>query len=271
MFVFRPYNGLSRPVFASAPPVWVVCFSLALVGCGGGGGGGGGEPDTTSPTAPTLDSDTDAPPFEVPENWQRDPNIWADNQEYASQPGLATVKAEEAYALGLTGRGQVIGFVDTGLYDTHPEFERKNIALNDRSGVSNPDNVQLSHGTGVASIALGARGSGLGLHGVAFDADPAAWTLNLDRDGKLRVNDRILSNAIQAIEGTGARIINRSWGYATSFDPAIAGAQRRYISQTFSETLDLISRGNAIHVWAADTASRMAPAMPRLMCPVRWP
>ena len=254
MFVFCSHERLSWPVLS---PVWAVCFCLALVGCGGGGGG---EPDTASPTAPSIDGNADAPPFEVPDDWQKDPNIWAANQEFEGQPGLATVKAEDAYARGLTGRGQVIGFVDTGLDDTHPEFERKNIALNGRSGVSNPTNSQLSHGTGVASLALGARGYGSGLHGVAFDADPAAWTLRLDNKGSLTVNDRILGNAIRAIEGTGARIINQSWGYATSFDASIASAQQRYLSQTYSETLNLIGRGRAIHVWAAGNEGEDNPS-----------
>jgi subtilisin family serine protease len=136
-----------------------------LFGCGGGGGG---ESDTTSPTAPSVDVESDNAVFDVPDNWQTDPSVWAANQEYENQPGLARVKAEEAYARGLTGDGQIIGFIDTGLDADHPEFDEKNIALNDRSGVSNTSHVQLSHGTGVASIALGARGSGGGL-------DVAPW------------------------------------------------------------------------------------------------
>jgi len=258
VFVLRQYDGLSRPAFLSAPPVWAVCLGLALVGCGGGGGG---EADSSSPAAPGLDSATDSQRFEPPENWETDPDVWAANEEYAGQSGLDTVNAGEAYARGLTGSGQIIGFIDTGLDESHPEFEGKNIALNDRSAVNNPDNAQLSHGTGVASIALGARGSGRGLHGVAFDADPAAWTLQLSRNNALTVNDRILNNAIRAIEGTGARIINQSWGYSSTFESSIASAQQRFLEQNFSETLNLISRGRAIHVWAAGNAGEDNPAI----------
>jgi hypothetical protein len=73
-----------------------------LFGCGGGGGG---ESDTTSPTAPSVDVESDNAVFDVPDNWQTDPSVWAANQEYENQPGLATVKAEEAYARGLSRLG----------------------------------------------------------------------------------------------------------------------------------------------------------------------
>ena len=133
-------------------------LSLLLAGCGGGGGG---APDTTSPTGPTTDTIADgpanAPATGLPEGWETSPEVWAAEREFANQPGLKTIKAQEAYAQGIAGRGQVIGFIDNGLDENHPEFAGKNIALNDRSGVSNIDNTQLSHGTGVASIALGAR------------------------------------------------------------------------------------------------------------------
>jgi subtilisin family serine protease len=162
VFVLRSCSRPARPTFLAASPVWAVCFSLVLVGCGGGSS----EPDTTSPTAPTLDTEGELPSFEVPENWQTDAHVWADNEEFLNQSGLATINAQEAYARGLTGQGQVIGFVDTGIDETHAEFDRKNIRLNDRSGVPDATRAQLSHGTGVASIALGARGYGRGLHGV---------------------------------------------------------------------------------------------------------
>lgn len=266
MFVLRSCSRPARPTFLVASPVWAVCFSLALVGCGGGGGGGSSEPDTTSPTAPTLDTEGELPSFEVPENWQTDAHVWADNEEFLNQSGLATINAQEAYARGLTGQGQVIGFVDTGIDETHPEFDRKNIRLNDRSGVPDATRAQLSHGTGVASIALGARGYGRGLHGVAFDADPAVWSLRLSDRGALTVNDRILNNAINALEESGARVINQSWGYSSTFDAAIAGAQQRFLEQNFSQTLSAIARGRAIHVWAAGNEGEDNPAVSTI-----WP
>ncbi|CAI8183557.1 MAG: Extracellular serine protease [Alphaproteobacteria bacterium] len=249
--------------------MWAVCLSLALASCGGGGGGGG-SPDTTSPTAPPADTTAEAPAnapvTDLPDDWPTDPQIWAEQKEFINQPGLATVKAEEAYVRGITGRGQVIGFIDTGLDETHSEFEGKNIRLNDRSGVDLAKNEQLSHGTGVASVALGARGVGGGLHGVAFDADPAAWSLNLDRLGSLTVNDNILGNAIRALENSGARVINQSWGYSSTYDDAVAAAQQRFLEQNFVQTINLIEGGNAIHVWAAGNEGDDHPSVSSI-----WP
>lgn len=269
--MYCPDNGPVRSVCLRSPslPMWAVCVSLALVGCGGGGGGGGSA-DTTSPTAPTtdnaLDSPANAPVEDLPDDWQTDPQVWANQQEFKNQPGLATVNADKAYARGITGQGQVIGFIDTGLDDNHPEFDGKNIRLNDRSRVDNVDNGQLSHGTGVASVALGARGVGGGLHGVAFDADPAAWSLNLDQYGSLTVNDRILTDAITRLEGSQAQIINQSWGYASTFDNATAGAQQRFLEQNFAQTINLIQGGGAIHVWAAGNEGQENPSVSSI-----WP
>lgn len=75
------------------------------------------------------------------------------------------------------------------------------------------------------------------------------------------MNDRILNNAIRAIEGTGARIINQSWGYSSTFDEAVSGAQQLFLEQNFSETLNLIRGGRAIHVWAAGNAGEDNPAV----------
>ena len=239
----------------------VVGFALLLANCGGGGGGGSSpdnDPVAQAPQPPQAPATQNA--FERPTDWQTDPDVWAADPEFQNQAGLNAVNAQDAYARGLTGAGQVIGFVDTGLDEGHIEFVGKNIRLNDRSGLHEADNPQLSHGTAVASIALGARGYGSGLHGVAFDADPAFWSLFLDQRGSLSVNDDILTNAINALEGSGARIINQSWGYSTPLDTGLLSTQRRFLEYNYADTLNAMRRGNAIHVWAAGNTSAEHPA-----------
>ncbi len=233
-------------------------FALLLAGCGGGGGSAGSDPVAQAPQAPQTPATQEA--FQRPADWQTDPDIWASDPEFQNQAGLNAINAQDAYARGVTGAGQVIGFVDTGLDETHIEFAGKNIRLNDRSGLHEADNPQLSHGTAVASVALGARGYGDGLHGVAFDADPAFWSLFLDQRGSLSVNDEILTNAINALEGTGARIINQSWGYATPLDTGLLNTQKRFLEYNYANTLAAMRRGNAIHVWAAGNTGAAHPA-----------
>ncbi len=235
-----------------------VSLSLFLLACGGGGGGSseGASDGTRAQTRPGggTASASERPPITpraAPPDWQTDKQVWADNPEFQAQQGLATINAHGAYAKGATGAGVTIGFVDTGLDEAHEEFADKRVRLNDRSGVSNADAQQLSHGTGVASIALGARGSGDGMHGVAFDADIAMWSLNLDQAGFLDVNDRILSYATLALQQSGARIINQSWGYETLLDPSLSDTQRHFLSGSYGGFIDEMRRGEAIHVWAA--------------------
>ena len=232
--------------------VCVSFLSLCLSACGGGGGGGkGSSPEARPPADANLENDNRLVLPDLPEAWETDPQAWAAHDEYQQQKGLAQIKAAEAYAKGITGEGVTIGFVDTGLDTAHEEFADKDIRLNDRDGLSDVTHGQLRHGTGVASLALGGRGHGAGMHGVAFNADPAMWSLRLDRAGYLTVNDDILTRATRALRGSGARIINQSWGYATLLDPALSNTQKRFLEDNYGDFIDEVRRGEAIHVWAA--------------------
>ena len=241
---------------AHSPLVPSVSLSIFLLACGGGGGGSDPSDKPTAQTRPPAEvaSATQKPPITpraAPPGWQTDKQVWADDREFQAQAGLATINAHGAYAKGATGAGVTIGFVDTGLDEEHEEFAGKGVPLNNRSRVANADARQLKHGTGVASIALGARGSGDGMHGVAFDADVAMWSLNLDQAGFLDVNDRILSDATKALQQSGARIINQSWGYETLLDPSLSDTQRNFLSGSYGAFIEEMRRGEAIHVWAA--------------------
>ena len=61
------------------------------------------------------------------------------------------------YAAGVTGAGQAIGFIDTGLDDTHEAFNDGRVILNDRSGLTFTDDTQLNHGTSIAGVAAAAK------------------------------------------------------------------------------------------------------------------
>ena len=235
------------------PMLCAALLGLSLSACGGGGGGSdkSASAEAAPPPASNLENDSKLALPELPEAWETDPEAWAAYEEYQSQPGLAQIKAAEAYVKGITGAGVTIGFVDTGLEGAHEEFADKDIRLNDRSGLGDATSRQLRHGTGVVSLALGSRGRGAGLHGVAFNADPAMWSLNLDSAGYLAVNDDILTRATRALQDSGARIINQSWGYATLLDPTLSDTQRRFLHDNYGDFIDEIRRGEAIHVWAA--------------------
>jgi hypothetical protein len=235
------------------PGAQVFCAALlcvALAACGGGGksknaGAAKPAPSVSKPKANTLSLP------DVPADWQTDAAAWAAHDEYRRQPGLGQINAAGAYAKGITGAGVTIGFVDTGLDDTHEEFGGKRIEFNDRMGLSEVSDRQLRHGTGVVSIATGARDTGSGMHGVAFHATPAMWSLRLDSAGYLTVNDGILTRGTRALQNNGARIINQSWGYATLLEASLSDTQRRFLQHNYADFIDEMRRGAAIHVWAA--------------------
>ena len=128
--------------------------------------------------------------------------------EFARNPALHFMNADWAYARGLTGEGETVGMVDTGIYAAHEEFagqlhdEAVYTVLSDdtngdgwpqfsyhKAGEKDPSSAyppaspetnascqgvyckfyEYSHGSQMASLAAGARNE-LGAHGAAFGA-----------------------------------------------------------------------------------------------------
>ena len=86
--------------------------------------------------------------------------------EYFASRALDVINAADAYALGYTGKGQVVGVLDTAVRIDHPELAGKADAYPFNFS---PDWNSLTHGSHVAGI-IAARRDGVGMHGVAFDA-----------------------------------------------------------------------------------------------------
>ncbi|MEH5143243.1 S8 family serine peptidase [Enterobacter cloacae] len=131
------------------------------------------------------------------------PASWK-TEEFGRQWGLEVISAEFAYASGYTGKGVTIGIIDDAIF-SHPEFDDKLTRLD--NGTYNfiydkEDNMSFSdHGTHVAGIAA-ARRDGVGMHGVAFDADIINAKLGEydNRNGR----EEMIQSAV--------RVINNSWG-----------------------------------------------------------
>ncbi|HCR1107317.1 TPA: autotransporter outer membrane beta-barrel domain-containing protein [Klebsiella aerogenes] len=126
--------------------------------------------------------------------------------EFNRQRGLEAISAEYAYARGYTGKGVMIGVIDNAIL-SHPEFAGKLTRLD--NGTYNfkydkKDNMSFSdHGTHVAGIAAAKR-DGIGMHGVAFDADIIG----------VKLGDYGNRNGREELIQSPVRVINNSWGIA---------------------------------------------------------
>ena len=131
---------------------------LGLAACGGGGGGSGST--KTGPV--TYDSRPTGTPLS--------PLIWVtESAEYEAQKGLADIQVSAAYKRGFSGRDIKVGIVDSGINNSHAEFQGRLTCggdwQSDSQGLIDPN----GHGTHVAGI-LGAMRDDTGMHGVAPEA-----------------------------------------------------------------------------------------------------
>ena len=114
---------------------------------------------------------------------------YAEDPRFQKQWGLDGINAQTAYAnLNLLlgpdaepGAGVTIGFVDSGIDAGHPAFAGKSVHFEPLFGAEpETGEERASHGTAVASIAAGSRlDNGSAVHGVAWAADVAMWSIPL--------------------------------------------------------------------------------------------
>lgn len=126
-----------------------------------------------------------------------------------NQWALRLIDAQAAYDRGYTGRGVLVGILDSGLDVTHGEFLGRiaPYSFNGDGGgpiTGDPD----GHGTHVAGI-IGAARDGRGTHGVAYES--TLMTLGLGGEGMIEL-DGIAAEATRLGLANGARIFNNSWG-----------------------------------------------------------
>jgi autotransporter-associated beta strand protein len=181
-----------------------VCVSLGLAACGGGGGSkspSGGvviaPPPPTTPTQPTVPD----PPIDA-------------------QIALTNVAA--AQAAGFTGKGVVIGIIDSGVTSTHPALAGRvttKLTYVDPSTNNTAVDDVVGHGTAVAEIAAG-RAFGKFAGGVAPDATLVSARIIADKaptdDGSGQGNQATSADPLGTVNADviahGAKILNNSWG-----------------------------------------------------------
>ena len=184
----------SRSSALSIAAVGLVIGGLAA-GAGGSGGGSGSN----------ILPEPSKPPRISPPNTPDNPASWR-SPEFNRQDGLARIGVEHRYAAGATGQGTLGAIYDSGIDLNHPDVGgiRRDLS-HSYENVPNDLTDTEGHGTFVYGIA-GARRNGVGIHGVAPNAEFMI----------LRVNEEALRNqfadALRRAIDAGADAMNNSWG-----------------------------------------------------------
>ena len=255
-----------------------------ILSCGGGGGGG-------SAPSPVI-SQTPTPPVAPPTlSYDELKTQYEGYYEYQGQWGLDVVNASAAYARGATGSGVTIGITDSGLDETHFEFNSLNIS-NDSYTCNNgspclesnyqPNTYNLRHGTWVASVAAGPLNkSNNGIHGVAFDAEILFIAIRLgspqddydpvdigDDDGSGNVTnapdftgiDNFFAQLFNIYNSYDVDIVNNSYGYPGNIVDFTEAQVRYAFPKTIAEMSQIGTPDSlkTIYVWAAGNAGGYA-------------
>ena len=200
-----------------------VAVALYLAGCGGGGGGGVSSGINAPLQTPNIQAANPVPPVSGAEAFR--------TAEYNRMGALDAVRAADAYALGYTGLGVLVGIVDFNFslgsseVDFHPDsvgLDPQWVALYEaQTGQTESGN---EHGFAIAAT-VAARKNDSGIHGIAFDARVLAVDYFSGVNESQLVQGGVLyhtSDPWTYITSRGARIVNVSFGYDTG--DAIGGA-----------------------------------------------
>ena len=196
-----------------------------------------------------------------------DPASWR-SAEFQSDWGLDRMKANEAYASGITGSGVKIGALDSGFDPNHPEASKDRYHAVTASGTYvdgspfsttgalNPNND--SHGTHVTGT-MGAARDGMSMHGVAYNAQIYVGNTNAN-DSFLfgpTPDPKYFKAVYSALVDSGVRAINNSWGsqpkdvsYQTLGDLHAAYAQH-YNQNTWLDAAADVAKAGVINVFSA--------------------
>lgn len=187
----------------------------------------------------------------------------------ANDAVMTQIGAYTAWARGYTGKGVVIGFVDTGADLKNNDL--KNVILSKSPYAATITDVARGHGTSMISLAAGAK-DGTGIIGVAYDAKVLAYAGGIS--GILLMTD--VSNGIKWNADNGANIINLSLGtsqsaatFAASYtSPAVGQYVRKaltadaYANTTLLASLQYATAKGSIAVMAAGNDGNAVPTSP---------
>ncbi|GBG14632.1 putative ribosome biogenesis GTPase RsgA [Novimethylophilus kurashikiensis] len=171
--------------------------------------------------------------------------------------GALQIGANYAWSKGATGKGVVVGVLDTGVWGKHPEFGSRVLAGYDfvhnqaLSAMANSDDNL--HGTHVAGIIAAGSGSGY-MTGVAPDAYILPVKV-MDAQGSGNLN--VLASGLDYARSKGAKVVNLSLGWnASSGYLPVEQALRRSVAANQVVVAAAGNDGAANPSWPARYASQ---------------
>ena len=255
-----------------------------LISCGGGGGGSTPTPTSNQTSTPTTVPSTSTPTPTTPTCddacFQANKEEFEAFYEYSRQYGLGMSNASSAYARGATGEGMIVGVVDSGLDDTHPEITSSKVQAGSYLNYSNytPSTKQKRHGTAVSSIAIGNRSDdGSPMHGIAFDAKVFFIAVQLgepsddydpvdlgDSTGAGSPDysgiDNFYDQVFEVFIDNGVDVVNNSFGYTGTIEEYTEEQLRSAFPKTIARiSQPLVSAENkTLFVWSAGNTGQYA-------------
>jgi hypothetical protein len=162
------------------------------------------------------------------------------------------INAYAAYQNGITGAGQIIGVLDSGVARNNPDLTKVAGGWDALTGSFGVTNDNTGHGTFVTGLI---NGNGIGVEGTAFNAETYPVQV-INPAGQLAVNDfqLALGNAVAWYFG-GAKIINNSWDSATTITQSTAQSVQAYYPISLNFYHMLVGQGLAF-VFAAGNNSQ---------------
>ncbi len=231
-----------------------------------------------------------ADPGGTPEDKKLHPEVGVKKSDLPQATHLAALKAQYAYARGITGKGIKIGMVDSGFLAIHPDLSAVIPVLTEGVYAANGSlstgpfqagtpfsvpgvydkNINDNHGTHVGGE-IAAQRNGKGMMGIAFDS--TLYVSNSGgNDGSSYYGPNADYNYFKAAYGNlgaqGVRIINSSWGNPPAIDnydskEGLFASYGRLSAQKswLDGAAEVAQQYGLIQVWASGNAGAANPSI----------